>query len=152
MTEDKSARVEALWIKRVSKGPMDAVPTADLVAGQGMVGNTNQGGRRQVTVLSREAWETTERALGTSLDPAVRRANVLVSGVDLEQSRERVLALGECRLRIRGETRPCTLMESTRAGLRDALDPEWRGGAFGEVIEGGRIAIGDPVAWVEESP
>jgi MOSC domain-containing protein YiiM len=37
-------------------------------------------------------------------------------------------------------------MERARAGLKAALGPDWRGGVYGEVIEGGDIAVGDPVA------
>ena len=34
-------------------------------------------------------------------------------------------------------------------GLRAAMYPEWGGGAFGEVLDGGRVAVGDPVTWEE---
>ncbi|HKS23281.1 MAG TPA: hypothetical protein VJZ76_10815 [Thermoanaerobaculia bacterium] len=30
-------------------------------------------------------------------------------------------------------------------GLRAALKPHWRGGVFGEIVEGGTIATGDAV-------
>jgi MOSC domain-containing protein YiiM len=128
---------------------MDAVDRATLVAGQGIAGNANQGGRRQVTILSREAWDRVEESIGYTVDPTTRRANVLVSGIDLADTRDRVLTLGPCRVRIRGETRPCTLMDATEAGLRDAMDPEWRGGAFGEVLVGGELTVGDEVSWVD---
>jgi MOSC domain-containing protein YiiM len=32
--------------------------------------------------------------------------------------------------------------------LRLALGPEWRGGAFGEILEGGTIRVGDAVRWL----
>ncbi len=38
--------LEAIWLKRVRGGPMDPVASAELVAGRGLVGNANQGGRR----------------------------------------------------------------------------------------------------------
>jgi hypothetical protein len=31
---------------------------------------------------------------------------------------------------------------------RNALRPHWRGGVFGEIVEGGEIAVGDRVAFV----
>src|SRR5919202_1521409 len=56
--------LEAIWIKRFRRGPMDPAPTARLVAGRGIVGNANQGGKRQVTIIAREAWEAVTRELG----------------------------------------------------------------------------------------
>ena len=44
------SRLEQIWIKRVRRGPMDAADRARVVAGRGIVGNANQGGKRQVTM------------------------------------------------------------------------------------------------------
>ena len=144
-------RVERIWIKRGSGGPMDATMSAQLVAGRGLVGNANQGGKRQVTLVSAEHWGDLTAQLGT-LDPSVRRANVLLSGVDLRRSRGKTLRLGSVRILIYGETRPCWQMDEAWPGLRAALSVPWGGGAFGEVLDDGAIAIGDPAEWVVAAP
>ena len=126
---------------------MDAAERATLVAGRGIKGNANQGGTRQVTLLARERWNELMAALGADLEPAARRANIILSGVDLENTRDRVLRVGTCRLRVRGETRPCEQMEETLPGLQAEMRPRWGGGAFAEVVEGGDIVVGDAVAW-----
>ena len=126
---------------------MDPVTTAIARNGAGLEGNLNQGGRRQVTVLSLEAWELVQEQLALPLDPRLRRANLLVRGIDLEASRGRILVIGSAALLIRGETKPCNLMERACPGLREALAPHWRGGAFGEVIRGGEVSLGDTVSW-----
>lgn len=126
---------------------MDAADRAELVAGRGLKGDATQGGRRQVTMLSLDRWRERTAALPGPPDPAIRRANLLVEGVDLDHSRGRILCVGEARIRIFGETRPCRQMDEACPGLQAALDPAWAGGAFGEVVRGGAIAVGGPVTW-----
>ena len=125
---------------------MDRVERAELVAGRGVRGSANQGGRRQVSIISQEAWDAAIEQLGVAVDPSARRANVMVSGVDLEETRGKLLRLGPTLIRILGEVRPCERMDEAEEGLRNALKPHWRGGVFGEILEGGTIAVGDPAA------
>ena len=138
-------RLEAIWIKRAHKGPMDAATEAELVAGRGIRGNADQGRRRQVTVIERGAWDAMLEELGEAVAPSARRANLLISGVDLAASRGRVLRIGACRLEIGGETRPCYRMDEALEGLQDAMRKDWRGGVFCAVRDDGVIRVGDPV-------
>ena len=94
---DTPGRLEAIWLKRMRRGPMDAVERAVLKAHQGIVGNTDQGGRRQVTLLEQEVWEALMVQVGATLPPSIRRANLLVSGIRLVKSRQRILGIGACR-------------------------------------------------------
>jgi MOSC domain-containing protein YiiM len=139
----------AIWIKRAHRGPMDRVEQAELVPGRGVRGSADQGGRRQISIISEEAWEAAQAELGVAVDPAARRANVMVRGVDLENARGRLLRLGACLIRVGGEVRPCERMDEAQEGLRNALRPHWRGGAFGEIVGGGPVNVGDPVAFVD---
>jgi MOSC domain-containing protein YiiM len=140
-------RLAGIWIKRMHRGPMDAADAGELVAECGLRGNATQGGRRQVTIMAMERWEALTAHLPGPPDPAIRRANLLVDGVDLEGSRGRTLRIGNARVRIFGETRPCHQMDEACPGLQAALSPPWGGGAFGEVIESGAVAVGAPVSW-----
>jgi MOSC domain-containing protein YiiM len=149
MASPPPGRLEAIWIKRGKRGPMDPRDSARLVAERGLVDNANQGGHRQVTLIEAEKWQRVEAELGREVDPTARRANLMIRGVDLADSRNRVLAIGDCRIQLVGETRPCRLMEETVAGLQRALDPDWRGGAYGRVLSDGEIAVGDPVRFEE---
>jgi MOSC domain-containing protein YiiM len=145
-------RVERLWVKRAHRGAMDARDSIELVAGRGVAGSADQGGRRQVTLLEREVWDALMRELGSAAEPATRRANVLVSGIDLRASRGRLLRLGGTRVRVAGEVKPCERMEEAVPGLRAAMYPDWRGGAFAEILDGGVVAVGEAVAWEDETP
>jgi MOSC domain-containing protein YiiM len=140
-------RIERIFLKRAKRGPMDSAARATLVAGRGIVGNANQGGTRQVTIIAAERWAELMQELGADLGPSARRANIVVSGVDLEESRGRTLRAGECRLLVRGETRPCEQMEDALPGLQDAMRRQWGGGAFAEIVAGGEIAVGDAIDW-----
>ena len=142
------AKLEAIWIKRAHRGPMDAAGSATLVAGRGLARNADQGRKRQVTIIAVETWRRLMAELDADADPSARRANLMVSGIDLADSRGRILSIGGCRLRIAGETRPCERMDEAVPGLRRAMGPAWGGGAFAEVLQGGEISIGDPVLWV----
>ena len=144
---DGLGRLEAIWIKRGKLAPMDRVDRAEVVAGRGLVGNANQGGKRQITLLSADSWSEAVEELGRDLDPASRRANLLIRGLELIGCRHRVLCIGEIRIRIHGETRPCDLMDRQAPGLQAALASDWRGGVYGEALASGLIEVGAEVRW-----
>ena len=135
-----------IWIKRMHRGPMDPASSAKVVSGRGIVGNVNQGGKRQVTIVSSKNWEHVTVPLGATPDPRLRRANLLVSDIDFTDAHGKVLTIGRVRIRIYGETRPCEQMEAAVPGLQAAMSVPWGGGAFGEILDDGEIAIGDAVA------
>ncbi|HKJ03715.1 MAG TPA: MOSC domain-containing protein [Longimicrobiales bacterium] len=137
--------VDAIWIKRMKLGPMDPTDTATLVADAGIVGNSNQRGKRQVTIIEREAFEEIRCSLPDA-EPYMRRANFMVSGIRLENTRRHTLTLGDVRIHIQGETRPCHRMDDQCPGLTAALDPHWRGGVYGVVLDDGEVRVGDAVS------
>jgi MOSC domain-containing protein YiiM len=140
-----SGKVEAIWSKRARGGVMDSTNQATLVEGEGLVGDANFGATRHVTVIEKEVVDRIRSEL-SDFDPKMRRANIMVSGIRLEDSRDKVLTIGEVKIRLRGETRPCELMDEQCPGLREALDLHWHGGAHGSVIQGGEIRVGDGAA------
>ena len=98
-------------------------------------------------MIEREQWERLMSQLQAAIPPTARRANLMVSGIPLARSRDRVLRVGPCRLRIAGETRPCERMDEALPGLRRAMAADWAGGVFAEVLDDGSITVGDDVRW-----
>ena len=140
-------KLEGIWVKRAHRGPMDARESATLIEGKGVDGSVGRSSRRQVTIIEREVWDALMRETGSQAPPSTRRANLMISGVALADTRKRILHIGSTRLEIAGETKPCERMEEAVPGLREAMYPDWRGGAFAKVLTGGPIRVGDPVDW-----
>ena len=144
------AQLHQIWIKRVHRGPMEAAERAVLVAGRGLAGNADQGGTRQVTLMNLQRWREVMDQVGGDLETGARRANLVIDGLELDESRGRTLRIGAARLLVHGETRPCVRMDDALPGLQRAMDERWGGGVFAEVIAGGDISAGDDVAWDQD--
>jgi putative hydrolase of the HAD superfamily len=128
---------------------MDARLTARAIPGKGLAGCANNSRVRQVTLMEREVWQALMKELRVEAPPSARRANLMISGMALADSRGRLLRIGRVLLRIAGETKPCERMNQVHPGLKRSMEAHWCGGAFAEVITGGTMAIGDPVEWAD---
>ena len=140
-----TGRIEALFVFPDEGGAPVAKETARVHAGRGLEGDQRRTAHRAVTVLSLEQWKETMAELGTDLPLSTRRANVIVSGVDLPSSVGKQLRLGGVTLEVVGETRPCGTMDAAYQGLKQALAPKLRAGVHGRVVQEGEIQIGDAV-------
>ena len=138
--------LEAIATHPTPGAPMVEHETAELRPGVGVVGDVpGRSPAREVTVVHREAWQSACLELGEQVPWTDRRANLLVTGLDLRATTGAELRIGGVRLRVTGETQPCRIMDRQRVGLRGVLEPDWRGGASCTVITGGTVSLGNKV-------
>lgn len=132
-----------IFLRPSARTPIREVQAAEACVGSGLRDDHAGGGKRQVTLLSLEAWERACAELGQELCPSARRANLVLEGLELRETRGQRLRIGEVLLEIAGETRPCELLDDVAVGLCAALQSEWRGGVYARVLEGGALQVGD---------
>ena len=135
-----------IWTKSGRKHHMDSHESIESITGKGLAGCV--GGKsknRQITVLSLKAWSEAQEEIGQQLGPVNRRANFLVDEIDLENSKGKILLVGDLKIEITGETKPCAQMDKLHQGLREALKPHWRGGVTGKILNSCRVTVGDQV-------
>ena len=117
----------------------------------GVRGDHGTSQRRQVTLLDEAAWQIACSEIGTELDWTVRRANILVQGLDLPSLLNQQVRIGTAQVEVVGEVTPCHLMDEVQSGLEDALTPDWRGGVYARVIESGVVATNDVIFQIHSS-
>jgi hypothetical protein len=82
-----ASSLDTIWVKRFKGGPMDPVVEAQLDAGLGLAGNSDRGGKRQVTLLEAEVWEAVMVELSARRPPSTRRANLLLRDLALPRGK-----------------------------------------------------------------
>ncbi len=141
-----TGRIIALASRPGKDEPMETLDHLTLDGSQGVVEDYTKSKKRQITILSIEAWNATMAELGGDHPWHTRRANVCVESMDLGELLGQEIQIGECRVQIHGETMPCQLMDQLVPGLRAALEPDCRGGVYGSVVRPGVIRPGDTIS------
>lgn len=149
-----SGNVAGIARRERPRAEMETLLTADVCETEGVEGDRRgavaEDGRR-VTVLFAGQWEEVCRQLEADLPWSVRRANLLIEGLDNPRAEGARLTAGEAVLEVTGECDPCSRMDEIHPGLREALTEDWRGGVTCRVLRGGAVAVGDAVS-VERFP
>ena len=141
----RPGRVEWIGLRPKRDVAMQAVDEALAQTGIGLVGDRYAGGsgKRGVTLIQAEHLPAIASLSGRdTLEPALLRRNVVVSGLPLVALKGRRFRLGEALLEGTEDCDPCSRME-------DALGPGGynamrnHGGLCARILEGGRIRLGD---------
>ncbi len=140
------AQLLGIAIREKKRAEMQLLQSAEVSLERGIANDfRGKPGKRQVTVLTHEGWQTACAEAAVELPWRERRANLLIAGLDLEGRAGAVIKIGSVKLLITRETDPCQRMEEAQPGLTAAMAKQWRGGVCCQVLESGQIAVGDEV-------
>jgi MOSC domain-containing protein YiiM len=138
-------RVTAITIAPGARLPMKSVDSVEAEAGKGLVGDRYHGTRhRHVSVQSQSALDQAAAELGRPVEPAATRRNLTVDVGEVPTAPGTRIRIGEVLLEAVRVAAPCKLLDDNLGpGAQAAL--RRRAGTIFRVLEGGTIAVGDPV-------
>lgn len=142
-------RLEWIGLHSERRGAVQVVGSAWAAEGQGLEGDHRMtktpGSARQVTIISREFIESICRHTGhSSIDPALLRRNLVISGVNMNLLRHQRLRVGEAVLETTALCHPCSRMNEA-LGPGGAAAMFGYGGLCARITQSGRMTVGDPV-------
>ena len=136
------AKLIGIAVKHKKRAPMQTLDAAFITFNQGVESDfRGKPSKRQVTVISKKAWEEANAQLNMDLPWTTRRANLLVDDLDLENTSGRTITIGDVQLLITQEADPCHRTEEAAEGLRDAFKPKWRGRVCCRIIREREVEI-----------
>ncbi|HEY7886045.1 MAG TPA: MOSC domain-containing protein [Cellvibrionaceae bacterium] len=142
-------RLEWIGLRTERRGEIQVVHSASAIQGQGLEGDHRMGktpgSARQITLISREYIEAICRHTGhTTIDPALLRRNLVISGMNMNLLRHQRLQIGEAVLETTALCHPCSRMNEA-LGPGGAAAMFGYGGLCARILYSGRIAVGDTV-------
>jgi MOSC domain-containing protein YiiM len=137
----RPGRVDWIGLRPARKTTMQSVPRIDILD-HGLAGDHARPGKRAVTLIQAEHLPVIAALAGLSqVSPETLRRNLVISGLNLSATRNRILTTGTARLRIIGPCAPCSRME-TALGTGGYNAMRGHGGWCAEVLTPGPLAIG----------
>src|SRR5215218_6020690 len=138
-----SGTVEGLHVSPQFEQLPQAVEAVEVTA-EGMLGD-RYFGERNLTLIEAEALEGLFEEAGIELTAAESRRQVLTRGVRLNDLVGKRFTVGDVQCVGEEWCEPCASLQSlTYPGVLRGL--VHRGGLRADIVRGGRIAVGDPVA------
>ena len=151
-------RVEAIAVARTAEAPMSLLDAAGVHAGRGLEGDRYFDGAgtfsdpassgHDLTLIEAEQLEAITLSTGHTPTAEDARRNIVTRGIDLNALVGRNFRVGAVECAGRRLCEPCAHLERlTEVGLLRAL--VHRGGLRADILDDGRIAVGDAIETVE---
>jgi MOSC domain-containing protein YiiM len=147
-TLPQRGQVEWIGIRPARGAKMIELTEVEASQGIGLLGDRFKGSDnspRQVTLIQQEHLAVIAACAGLpNVEAALLRRNIVVSGINLLALKEKSFRIGDALLEFSGACHPCSKMETALgAGGYNAM--RGHGGITARVVEGGRIAVDDPL-------
>ena len=148
-----SGVVQWIGVRPMRREPLQAVEAVSAVAEYGLSGDHRMGktpgSGRQVTLISAEFITQIEHFTGhDSIDPALLRRNIVVSGINLNCLRRQQFRVGTALFEATQLCHPCARMEEV-LGVGGVAAMIGHGGLCARILEDGDIRLGDAVTVVD---
>ncbi|MFC4258127.1 MOSC domain-containing protein [Marinobacter lacisalsi] len=147
-TLPQTGRVEWIGIRTARGESMRALTRVAITPGNGLEGDRFKGretSKRQVTLIQKEHLYAIASCLQReTIGPEVFRRNIVVSGLNLLALKGKTFHVGGAVLEYTGLCHPCSKME-TALGPGGYNAMRGHGGITTRVVEGGELALQDPV-------
>lgn len=150
-TFGRAGCVEWIGVRPGRRAALVSVGQACAPQGGVLEGDHARAGRRAITLIQHEHLPAIAALAGrAAVDPALLRRNVCVSGINLLALRDARFRLGGLLLEGTGPCAPCSRMDEEGVLGRGGFNAmRGHGGITARVLEGGRVAVGDAVTFVE---
>jgi len=146
-TLPQQGTVTWIGVRPERRAEMLIVDAVEAKIQHGLAGDryASRSGNRQVTLIQSEHLAVIASNLGIgSVDPALLRRNICVSGINLLALKDKQFQIGDVILEYTGLCHPCSFMEETfGAGGYNAV--RGHGGINARVIQSGIIHLEDTV-------
>jgi len=143
------SKVNEIAISQNPKGAMESVNSVEVIAGKGIVKDRrfkeNNNKIEQITLIEIENINYYNRLTGTSISSIDFRRNVITEGIKLNELVNKEFLIGEIRIKAHDLCRPCKyLQERLNQGniIKEFLR---RGGLRCEILNSGKIVVGDKI-------
>jgi len=149
-TTTSEARLKAIFITDAGGNPMSRVASITAIAGCGLEGDrycAKKGFWKatdacEVTLISENDLKRAMHRGEHNLEQGAHRRNLVISGLDARQLRDRDFRIGEAVFRYQKPRPPCGYLDRVEgAGMARALGRH--SGVCITVLQGGRITTGD---------
>lgn len=147
-----SGVVEWICVRPSRRAEVTVVDSVEVCAEKGLIGDHfrgKPGGKRMVTLIQQEHIVAVASMLRKdSIDPALLRRNIVVSGINLLALKSKRFQIGSAIFEGTGPCPPCSRMEENLgSGGYNAM--RGHGGLNATVIQPGKMVVGDELIVLE---
>ncbi len=141
-------RLDWIGLRAARRAEITPVDIVDVTL-SGLTGDHSRPGKRAVTLIQAEHLPAIAALSGHDhVHPSTLRRNLVISGLNLANWRDKTLKIGNVELHLTIPCAPCSRMEEA-LGHGGYAAMRGHGGWCAEVITSGTIALGDEVSPVQ---